>query len=60
MYAISFDMDTSRMQELYEGPGWRIQEVASRLNWFGPAVRDVRLLRIEEFNDLGPAIGRTD
>ena len=97
VYAISFDMDTSRMQELYDGTSWRngyteignvlsehgftwkqgsvyfgseavnavtcvlaIQDVANKLNWFGPAVRDVRMLRIEEFNDLGPAIGRTD
>jgi virulence-associated protein VapD len=93
MYAITFDMDTSRMEELYDGPSWRngyteigailgehgfdwrqgsvyfgddsvnavvcvlaIQDVSKRLNWFGPSVRDVRMLRIEEFNDLGPAV----
>lgn len=95
MYAITFDMDTSRMEELYDGSSWRngyteignvlrehgfdwrqgsvyfgddsvnavtcvlaIQDVAKRLNWFSPSVRDVRMLRIEEFNDLGPAVGQ--
>lgn len=97
MYAISFDMDTNRMQELYEGASWRngyteignvlsehgftwkqgsvyfgnpdvnavscvlaIQDVAQRLNWFTASARDVRMLRIEEFNDLSPALGRRD
>ena len=95
MYAITFDMDTSRMKELYpsqnrrdgyrqigrilseHGFDWKqgsvyfgdrsvnavtcvlaVQEVSRRLDWFGPSVRDVRMLRIEEFNDLGPAIGQ--
>ena len=94
MYAITFDMDTSRMQELYPSESWRngyteigrilrehgfdwqqgsvyfgnegvnavtcvlaMQDVARRLDWFGPSVGDVRMLRIEEFNDLGPAVG---
>ena len=94
VYAISFDMDTSRMEELYDGASWRngyteignilreygfdwkqgsvyfgdesvnavtcvvaIQTVAQRLSWFTPSVREVRMLRIEEFNDLGPALG---
>jgi virulence-associated protein VapD len=97
MYAITFDMDTTRMEEVYPGPSWRngyteignvlrdhgftwkqgsvyfgdetvnavtcvlaIQDVGRRLDWFGPAVRDVRMLRIEEFNDLGPALGRRE
>ncbi len=34
-----------------------IQDVAAKLDWFGSAVRDVRMLRIEENNDLRPAIG---
>jgi virulence-associated protein VapD len=96
MYAITFDMDTTRMQDVYPGESWRngyteigrilrehgfdwqqgsvyfgsetvnavtcvlaIQDVARRLNWFGPSVRDVRMLRIEEFNDLGPAVEDT-
>jgi virulence-associated protein VapD len=33
-----------------------IKDVARRLNLVGPSVRDVRMLRIEEFNDLGPAV----
>ena len=94
VYAITFDMDTTRMQDLYPGESWRndyteigrilrehgfdwqqgsvyfgsesvnavtcvlaIQDVSRQLDWFGPSVRDVRMLRIEEFNDLGPAVG---
>ena len=94
MDAITFDMDTSRMEDLYPSRNWRdgyrqigrilsehgfdwtqgsvcfgddsvnavtcvlaIQDVSRRLDWFGPAVRDVRMLRIEELNDLGPAVG---
>lgn len=93
MYAITFDMDTARMEELYDGQSWRngyteignvlrdhgfdwrqgsvyfgddtvnavtcvlaIQDVTRKLSWFGPSVRDERMLRIEEFNDLGPAV----
>ena len=94
MYAITFDMDTSRTEDLYPGQSWKnsyteirrildrhgfdwqqgsvyfggegvsavtcvlaIQDVARQLDWFGPSVRDVRMLRIEEINDLGPAVG---
>ena len=32
------------------------QRLARELAWFGESVRDVRMLRIEENNDLGPAI----
>lgn len=32
------------------------QRLARELAWFGEAVRDIRMLRIEENNDLGPAI----
>lgn len=31
-------------------------DVASKLPWFAPAVRDIRMLRIEELNDLRPAV----
>ena len=31
-------------------------ELASTLAWFEPSVRDIRMLRIEELNDLRPAI----
>lgn len=34
------------------------QELASRFDWFTPAVRDIRMLRIEDNNDLIPAIER--
>lgn len=34
------------------------QELASRFDWFAPSVRDIRMLRIEDNNDLAPAIER--
>jgi virulence-associated protein VapD len=34
-----------------------IQDVSAACPWFRAAVRDVRMLRIEENNDLMPAIG---
>ncbi len=33
-----------------------IQDLTKRFTWFRPSVRDIRMLRIEENNDLGPAI----
>ncbi len=35
-----------------------VQDLTSRFAWFGPSVRDIRMLRIEENNDLMPAIER--
>ena len=32
------------------------QRLARELSWFTAAVRDMRMLRIEENNDLGPAV----
>lgn len=32
------------------------QDLARQLSWFSASVRDIRMLRIEEFNDLGPAV----
>lgn len=32
------------------------QDLTKRFPWFSPSVRDMRMLRIEENNDLGPAI----
>jgi virulence-associated protein VapD len=32
------------------------QQLASEFDWFQPAVRDIRMLRIEDNNDLKPAI----
>lgn len=37
-----------------------VQDVTSRFVWFGPSVRDIRMLRIEENNDLMPAIERVN
>ena len=33
------------------------QRLASELPWFSASVRDIRMLRIEDNNDLGPAVG---
>ena len=34
-----------------------VQELARDYNWFSASVTDIRMLRIEDNNDLGPAIG---
>ena len=34
------------------------QELSASLPWFAACVRDIRMLRIEEFNDLMPAVER--
>jgi len=36
-----------------------VQDLTKRYAWFSPSVRDIRMLRIEENNDLGPAIQQT-
>lgn len=36
------------------------QAVSKRFPWFAKVVRDIRMLRIEEHNDLMPAIGQLD
>jgi virulence-associated protein VapD len=33
-----------------------VHDIASRYAWFAPSVRDIRMLRIEENNDLMPAV----
>jgi virulence-associated protein VapD len=35
-----------------------VQDLASRYDWFTPSVRDIRMLRIEENNNLMPAVKR--
>lgn len=35
-----------------------VMEVSSRFDWFEPSVRDIRMLRIEDNNDLMPAVRR--
>ncbi len=35
-----------------------VQKLTSSFSWFQPSVRDIRMLRIEENNDLMPAIVR--
>jgi virulence-associated protein VapD len=35
-----------------------IQDLTSELSWFAASVRDIRMLRIEENNDLMPAVNR--
>jgi len=34
-----------------------VQELNREFDWFQPAVRDIRMLRIEENNDLMPVMG---
>lgn len=33
-----------------------VQSLTREYPWFGPSVRDIRMLRIEDLNDLKPAI----
>ena len=33
-----------------------VMDVSSTFPWFAQSVRDIRMLRIEEFNDLMPAV----
>lgn len=33
-----------------------VQELKRECDWFGPSVRDIRMLRIEANNDLSPAL----
>jgi len=33
-----------------------VQTLAVEVDWFGPSVRDIRMLRIEDNNDLMPAV----
>ena len=36
-----------------------VQALARALPWFAPAVRDIRMMRIEELDDLMPAVQET-
>jgi virulence-associated protein VapD len=93
MYAITFDLNGSVLEEMYPNPSWRnayadvrkvlmrhgferqqgsvyfgndavdavrcvlaVQELSRTYDWFEPAVIDIRMLRIEDNNDLLPAI----
>ncbi len=35
-----------------------VQAIAVKYSWFQPSVTDIRMLRIEELNDLAPAISQ--
>ena len=35
-----------------------VQALTTDFDWFGSAVKDIRMLRIEDNNDLGPAVER--
>ncbi|MGQ0673528.1 MAG: virulence factor [Hyphomicrobium sp.] len=37
-----------------------VQDLAQRFPWFTPSVRDIRMLRIEDNNDLMPAVEVAD
>ena len=93
MFAITFDMDTSVLQDSYHNAPWQnayndiawvlrehgfsrqqgsvcfgddsvdavrcvlaVQALSRGFVWFAPAVRDIRMLRIEDNNDLMPAV----
>lgn len=91
-YAISFDLDTTQLQQVYPTSSWQnaygdikkilvplgfdwqqgsvyfgesinavrcvlaAQQLSQTLPWFKQCVRDIRMLRIEELNDLSPAL----
>lgn len=94
-YAITFDLDTQILEELYPTASWKnaysdirgfldargfdhvqgsvyfgrqeidvvscviaAQELAVAFDWFQPSVKDIRMLRIEENNDLLPALSK--
>lgn len=35
-----------------------VMDIASKYDWFAPSVKDIRMLRIEDNNDLMPAVQR--
>jgi virulence-associated protein VapD len=35
-----------------------VQDLASKFDWFSASIRDIRMLRIEDNNDLMPAVER--
>jgi virulence-associated protein VapD len=61
-YAISFDLDTEQLKQIYPTPSWQnaygdIKKILTpTYPWFKPCIRDIRMLRIEELNDLTPAL----
>ncbi|MBV8192783.1 MAG: virulence factor [Alphaproteobacteria bacterium] len=97
MYAITFDLDTNALQQVYpnqssnnayadirnyltsRGFEWKqgsvyfgdetidavrcvrvVERLSRKYPWFKSAVRDIRMLRIEENNDLMPALQDDD
>lgn len=94
MYAIIFDLDTDKLQEVYPGDSWRnaykeigyvleenhfswrqgsayfgdknkvtasscfkvIIELVEQYPWFASSIKDIRMLRIEEDDDLLPRV----
>ena len=50
VYAIAFDMDRTALQAACHG------DLARPFAWFGPCVSDVRMLRMDETNDLRPVM----
>lgn len=34
------------------------QKLKEKFSWFEPSVKEIKMMRIDELNDLGPAIGR--
>ncbi|WP_239739779.1 MULTISPECIES: virulence factor [Luteibacter] len=93
MYAISFDLDTNVLKQMYPNPSWEnayadikrflkkhgfswqqgsvyfggpsvnavtcvttVQALSQKYPWFKVAVSDLRMLRIEDLNDLSPVL----
>ncbi len=93
MYAITFDLDTSELENQYGSESWKnaytdirktlislgfewtqgsvyfgnpqvtavscvlaVQNLGNIYPWFRGCVRDIRMLRIDELNDLRPAL----
>lgn len=91
-YAISFDLDTEQLKQVYPSQSWQnaygdikrvltqlgfdwqqgsvyfgtdinavqcviaAQKLSQTFPWFKACIRDIRMLRIEELNDLMPAL----
>ena len=93
VYAITFDLNTTTLEQLYRNPSWQnaysdiskqlrnfgfvrqqgsvyfgdesvdavrcvlaVQSLARDFAWFSPSITDIRMLRIEDDNDLLPAV----
>ncbi len=56
MYPITFDPNTKALEPGHGHAPWRKDSTGMRLLWFRASVWDIRTPRLEEDNDLAPAI----